>query len=99
MNKKQLIARVQRYMGPGATGRTASAAVEAVLSSILSESVHDKLHIARLGTFETERRRARTAVHPITGQPLPVAEHTRLTFRPSVELERSLAFKSNQHQN
>ena len=30
MNKKQLIARVQRYMGPGATQSTASAAVEAV---------------------------------------------------------------------
>lgn len=52
MNKKQLIARVQRYMGPGATGSTASAAVEAVLTSIQkAANTNPKLHIAGFGTF------------------------------------------------
>ena len=53
MNRKQLIARVQRYMGPGATRNTASAAVEAVLSSI-EQAAHSapKLHVAHFGTFE-----------------------------------------------
>lgn len=52
MNKKQLIARVQRYMGPGATGSTASAAVEAVLSSIQKNAqTVPKLHIVGFGTF------------------------------------------------
>lgn len=52
MNKKQLIARVQRYMGPGATISTASAAVEAVLSSIQKNAqTVPKLHIAGFGTF------------------------------------------------
>lgn len=52
VNKKQLIARVQRYMGPGATGSTASAAVEAVLSSIQKNAqTVPKLHIAGFGTF------------------------------------------------
>lgn len=52
MNKKQLIARVQRYMGPGATISTASAAVEAVLNSIhKSARTEPKLHITGFGTF------------------------------------------------
>lgn len=52
VNKKQLIARVQRYMGPGATGSTASAAVEAVLTSIQkAANTNPKLHIAGFGTF------------------------------------------------
>ncbi|MBR5213633.1 MAG: HU family DNA-binding protein [Akkermansia sp.] len=52
MNKKQLIARVQRYMGPGATRSTASAAVEAVLASILNGADNEKgVRITRFGTF------------------------------------------------
>ncbi len=52
MNKKQLIARVQRYMGPGATRSTASAAVEAVLASIINGSADAKgVHITKFGTF------------------------------------------------
>lgn len=54
MNKKQLIARVQRYMGPGATRNTASAAVEAVLTSIqLAAETDTKLHISHFGTFRS----------------------------------------------
>ncbi|MDO5470817.1 MAG: HU family DNA-binding protein [Akkermansia sp.] len=57
MNKKQLIARVQRYMGPGATRNTASAAVEAVLASIQQAAdTSTKLHIASFGTFEQDAR-------------------------------------------
>ena len=52
MNKKQLIARVQRYMGPGATRSTASAAVEAVLASIQQGAQEPKgVHITRVGSF------------------------------------------------
>lgn len=40
-------------MGPGATRNTASAAVEAVLSSILATAqVDPKVHVPHLGTFE-----------------------------------------------
>ena len=61
MNKKQLIARVQRYMGPGATRSTASAAVEAVLASIQAAACEaQKVHIARFGTFETNDKQRLT---------------------------------------
>lgn len=52
MNKKQLIARVQRYMGPGATRSTASAAVEAVLTSISAAAKNENgIRLKRFGTF------------------------------------------------
>ena len=52
MNKKQLIARVQRYMGPGATRSTASAAVEAVLASIANGAAEDNgVRSMKFGTF------------------------------------------------
>lgn len=61
MNKKQLIARVQRYMGPGATRNTASAATEAVLLSILKATEQsDKLYITRFGTFQRNKRNTLT---------------------------------------
>ena len=59
MNKKQLIARVQRYMGPGATRSTASAAVEAVLASITHGAAQDNGgRIMKFGTF-----RKKTAIN------------------------------------
>lgn len=68
MNKKQLIARVQRYMGPGATRSTASAAVEAVLRSIQqASSQSNKLHISRFGTFELNPATQRLTFRPSKG--------------------------------
>lgn len=70
-------------MGPGATRSAASAAVDAVLSSILEGAQQGKLHITRFGTFESVLRPARTASHPITGESITIPSHTRLTFRPA----------------
>lgn len=70
-------------MGPGATQKAASAAVDAVLSSILAEVQNEKIHIARFGTFETVRRPARSGAHPISGEPITIPAHSRLTFRPA----------------
>lgn len=91
MNKKQLIARVQRYMGPGATRNAASAAVDAVLSSILNAAQQEKLHIAHFGTFETVQRPARSGAHPITGATITIPAHSRLTFRPAKEFAKRLS--------
>ncbi len=68
VNKKQLIARVQRYMGPGATRSTASAAVDAVLNSIQSAALSEpKLHISKLGTFEYNTERGKMVFRPAKG--------------------------------
>ncbi len=88
MNKKQLITRVQRYMGPGATRKTASAAVEAVLSSIRKESCEKKVHVAHFGVFTEETRAERTGTHPVSGETITIPQHKRLVFRPSDKLTR-----------
>lgn len=85
MNKRQLIARVQYHMGPGATRETAAAAVESVLSSILSAVEKEKVHIPRFGTFERLHRQARRGfdIHRATACQYPPTQ--RLTFRPARE--------------
>jgi DNA-binding protein HU-beta len=77
-------------MGPGATQKTAYAAVDAVLSSILSRVEKEKIHIARFGTFETVQRPARTGAHPISGETISIPARSRLTFRPSKNLSDAL---------
>ena len=78
MNKKQLIARVQRYMGPGATRSTASAAVEAVLASISAEAKNENgVRIMRFGTFVYKKADSETK------------KDGRLCFHPSRKLAQN----------
>ena len=84
MNKGQLIARVQRLMGPGATRRSASAAVEAVLSSVVAAVAEgEKLHIAGWGSFELRERRARSGRLPGAGERLAIPAKRVPSFRPA----------------
>lgn len=83
MNKKQLIARVRQLMGAGTTHATASAAAEAVLSSILAAAESDKVHITRFGTFEYAERPSRRSYDINTGTYREVPASRKLTFRPS----------------
>jgi nucleoid DNA-binding protein len=78
VNKKQLIARVQRYMGPGATRTTASAAVEAVLASIVAEAKNE--HGVRIKRFGTFAFKSSSTVAKKDG---------RLCFRPSRKLAQN----------
>lgn len=70
-------------MGPGATRSTASAAVEAVLASILlsTRTEGEKLHIAHFGTFERTRRSARRGYDINTGTMRNIPEKEELTFK------------------
>lgn len=58
MNKKELISHVQRAMGPGATRRTATAAVDAVLESIVALAHREPLHLTGFGTFSRRTHEA-----------------------------------------
>lgn len=70
-------------MGPGATRSTASAAVEAVLASILdaTDSPGDKLHIARFGSFECVERPARKGYDINTAELREIPSRQELTFK------------------
>lgn len=74
-------------MGPGTTRSTASAALEAVLGSILSLTSQDEpLHITRFGTFRRVQRPARPACRLPGGMVQDVAPRPRLTFTPAASL-------------
>ena len=78
-------------MGPGATRNTASAAVEAVLASILlsTRTEGEKLHIAHFGTFERTRRSARRGYDINTGTMRDIPARSELTFKAANGLLRS----------
>lgn len=83
VNKKQLISRVRRYMGPGTTHSTAAAAVEAVLASVSLLSEQGKLRITRFGVFEQQTRGARRVYSIPDGQMEDREPRQRLTFTPA----------------
>lgn len=71
-------------MGAGTTQATASAAAEAVLSSILTAAAREeKVHITRFGTFEYQTRRARRSYDINAERISEVPETKKLTFRPA----------------
>ena len=71
-------------MGSGTTRNTASAAVEAVLASILAAAEQeDKVHIPHFGTFPYVSRPARQGFDINTGLITTYPAHAKLTFRPA----------------
>lgn len=71
-------------MGSGTTRNTASAAVEAVLASILDAAAReDKVHIPHFGTFQQVSRPARQGFDINTGHITTYPAHAKLTFRPA----------------
>lgn len=71
-------------MGPGATRSTASAALEAVLASILTLTAGgERLRITRFGTFELRHTPARTGYDIARGSMATRPARTRLHFSPA----------------
>ncbi len=97
MNKRELIARVQRHMGVGATREAARAAVSAVLESILQSAAEaPKVHIAHLGTFEYRNHRERSGKGLPSATPKSPRNVRRLTFMPARRLKiRTAGFSSD----
>ncbi len=92
MNKRELIARVQRHMGAGASRDAARAAVNAVLGSILQEAREEKkVHIAQLGTFEYQPHRMRSGEGLPISRPASPRDTLRLNFRPARLLKKRVA--------
>ncbi len=86
MNKKQLIARIQAHMGVGCTRETATAALEAVLGSIVRLSHEDTVQIQRFGRFSQKTRQARMGHHPLTNEPVLIREGKELHFSASSKI-------------
>lgn len=70
-------------MGPGTTLSTATAAVEAVLSSILTLTRRGRLQISRFGAFERKQRPARRIYSISQGRMVDTPATAKLTFTPA----------------
>lgn len=71
MNRTQLVAQVAA--STGLTGAQASAAVDAVIASIVSSvAAGEVVSVPGLGTFDRRKRAARTGRNPRTGEPLTI---------------------------
>ena len=90
MNKRQLITRVRRLLGPGTTYQSATAAVDAVLGSILATVPRGKVRIPDLGTFEFIDRAPRTAFSIPLSAAKTIPATRKLTFRPASSLLAAL---------
>lgn len=90
MNKKELIAHVQRAMGPGATRRTASAAVDAVMESIALLAHREPLHLMGFGTFSRRTHAASMGYDIPHASMKERAAYSTLEFRAAKKLLKTL---------
>lgn len=78
MNKTELIADVTKQTG--LSKKDATAAVNAVFASIVSNA-KDGVVIPNFGKFSVKKVAARTGKNALTGKPMSVAAHNRLSFK------------------
>lgn len=89
MNKAKLVQRVAE--GTGLTQVEVAAVVEGVLEVISGELERGgRLEIRGFGTFKPEKRAARDAVNPRTGERIRVPEKLTVVFRPAAGLKERL---------
>lgn len=82
MAKQDLVGKVAEKTG--LSKKAAAEAVDAVFDGILEDlEVNESLPIRGFGTFNVVDRKARTSRNPRTGEPVEVAAHRALAFKPS----------------
>lgn len=86
MNKAEFIARIRQLMGPGATRRAATAAADAVLTSLAELADDAPLHLTHFGTFERKNHAASRGYSIPRGGMTERAAYSALHFRPSESL-------------
>ncbi len=87
MNKTELIQAIQAELGPDATKKSATEALNATLTAITKAVATEKVQLIGFGTFETKVRPARTGLNPLTKQPMQIASSTYVAFKASSALK------------
>lgn len=87
MNKKDLIDIIQAELGPDASKKAATDALNATLTAITKAVATDKIQLIGFGTFETKTRPARSGMNPLTKQPMQIPASTYVSFKPSSALK------------
>ena len=49
-------------------------------------TLHGRVRIKRLGSFNVKQRAARMGRHPVSGEPLPIPARAHVQFRPAKQL-------------
>ena len=88
MNKNELVEAVAGQVGDR---RTAAAAVEAVLGTVM-RAVRDgePVALSGFGVFEKVDRAARSARNPSTGEAIDIAASRKLAFTPAKPIKDAL---------
>ena len=89
MNKGDLVDAVALELG--LTKHESSRVVDGIFTCLARGLARSgKITIAGFGTFSAKTRPPRTGVHPITRQPMQIAETKTCSFRPTPALKEAL---------
>ncbi|HLS29131.1 MAG TPA: HU family DNA-binding protein [Opitutales bacterium] len=92
MNKSQLVAEVQKNLGPDTSKAAAERAVEAVLEGIKTGIQSDEVvQLIGFGTFNVTERAAREGVNPRTKERIQIKASKSVRFKPGAGLKAAVA--------
>jgi len=88
MNKSELVAEVQKNLGPDTSKAAAERALEAVLEGIKTGIQNDELvQIIGFGTFNVTERAAREGINPRTKEKIQIKASKSVRFKPGSGLK------------
>lgn len=91
MNKTELIAAVQKRLGPGVSNAAAERAVDAVLAAVGQGIKRDReVQLVGFGTFDIATRAARRGYNPHTRQPMKIRAMKTVRFKAGVALKAAV---------
>lgn len=91
MNKSELVAEVQKTLGPDTSKAAAERAVEAVLEGIKTGIQNDEVvQLIGFGTFNVTERAAREGVNPRTKERIQIKASKSVRFKPGAGLKAAV---------
>jgi len=89
MNKKDLVERVSKKTKM--TKKEVALIVDTVFEEMANVvQSNEKVVISNFGTFEKQERSGYMGVHPVTGEPIKIEDHTKISFKSSKRLRGML---------
>lgn len=88
MNKAELLAEVQKALGPDTSKAAAERSLDAVLEGIKKGIKKDKaVQLIGFGTFTVAKRAARTGINPQTKEKIKIKASKTVKFKPGTALK------------
>lgn len=88
MNKAELVAEVQQFLGADTSKAAAERAVEAVLEAVKKGIKADQsVQVIGFGTFSVSNRAARQGINPQTGEKIQIKASKAVKFKAGAGLK------------